>query len=333
MEALLLVKWIVILCTLVLRGTYGSLGARVNTEGSVSDPTKCVGMRNITTQTEWSKELCDHVIKKTNVVPGPACNYDQPEWEFTSDLLITGTARSGTFMIAKLSKDLGIELSDDNHPPEAGMIAWQLAVKGSRKHFHAEGRQFRFRNIIHLVRDPLKCIVSLRTELKYWKKGGASLMDDYVPGVTAKEIAGKTEDELLLFGLQVYVHWHQLIRKQPATVVQVENFCDAKNLEALLDYTCRKPPIEGIVALSEKCKVAYEKYKGTNTRIIEDHGKHCDTWMPCYSKKDRMDLTWKKLQEVDASLAKEAYRLAVEEFGYKYDAEATKIPNDWRGKL
>ncbi len=26
-------------------------------------------------------------------------------------------------------------------------------------------------------------------------------------------------------------------------------------------------------------------------------------------------------------------RTAVEEFGYKYDAEATKIPNDWRGKM
>lgn len=297
--------------------------------GLVSDPLECVGMRNSSALADWNTELCEHVIGKTNLVPGLACKYDQPEWEVTSNLLVTGTARSGSHMISKLSKDLGIELSDDNHSPQAGMIAWQLAVKGAKKHFHSLGMQFRFRNVIHLVRDPLKCIVSLRTELKYWQKGGASLSVDYVPGVTAKDIRGRTEEENLLFGLQVYVHWHQLIQKQPATIMQVENFCDEKNLDLLLDYTCRKPPAEGVASLSAKCKQAYEKYRGTNTRIIEDHGKHCDTWMPCYSTKDRADLTWKKLHEVDAALAKEAYKLAVDSFGYKYE-EAAEVPADWR---
>jgi hypothetical protein len=166
------------------------------------------GFRNSTDSLDWTPEMCRYVIDKTNVLPGPACNYTLRPHENISNILVTGTARSGTTMLSMLLKSLGYPFSDDNHAPtENGMMSWMLIVKGNPHHFHDAGRSYRFRNMIHLVRDPLKCIVSLRTEIKYWKKN--SFLLQYAPGVKVKELDAESEtgtySVLLFFLLSLFV--------------------------------------------------------------------------------------------------------------------------------
>ena len=196
------------------------------------------GFRNSTMSLEWTPEVCRYVIEKTNLLPGPACNYTLHSQETISNILVTGTARSGTTMISVLLKSLGYPFSDDNHAPtKNGMMSWMLIVKGSPQHFHDSGRSYRFRNMIHLVRDPLQCIVSLRTEIMYWKKSGFLLQ--YAPEVKVKELDEQSETDLLLFGLRVWVNWHALVdRAGVGTLVQVEKFCKRHNLATLLHYMC-----------------------------------------------------------------------------------------------
>ena len=107
-----------------------------------------------------------------------------------------------------MSELLKFPLSDDNHKPtKFGMVAWSLAYHAPARDFHSRGVRYRFKNIIHVVRDPLHTIRSLRTEFIYWKwRIGKALVHRWmVPRVAMDDFHLQnnefTEEDYLLFGM------------------------------------------------------------------------------------------------------------------------------------
>lgn len=78
----------------------------------------------------WTLSLCLLAHRETRKFPDPAClGYSEsyPELkpnpiENRRKILVTGTARSGTTMLAAISSVLGVELSNDAHPPTGNCL-------------------------------------------------------------------------------------------------------------------------------------------------------------------------------------------------------------------
>ena len=77
--------------------------------------------------------------------------------------LITGTGRSGTRFMCVLLRKVGLNFSHDNDvdcgkfPGELGAVSWYHAFRQHQPRFHGN---ISFNRILHLVRDPVKAILS-----------------------------------------------------------------------------------------------------------------------------------------------------------------------------
>jgi hypothetical protein len=96
----------------------------------------------------WSNESCEFVMSQTRFFPSKECGFDDrttKDLVAVPNILITGSARSGTTMIAKLISSLFFPFSNDaNSPTEYGMSSWRLAGPTSHD-------LYRFRHIFHQV--------------------------------------------------------------------------------------------------------------------------------------------------------------------------------------
>lgn len=106
----------------------------------------------------WSNESCDIIMSETRLFPPTVCGYDQDkvykDLAAVPRILITGSARSGTTMIAKLISSIFFPFSNDaNSPTEFGISSWRLA--GPTTH-----NLYRFRFIFHQVMIAPELILS-----------------------------------------------------------------------------------------------------------------------------------------------------------------------------
>jgi len=325
---------------------------------SISFPSCSSRLLNSTDGVKWTSEVCNWVLYETNLVPDWSCGQGLGREEIPADkfalssLLVTGTARSGTTFLKPMTYEFGFPLADDNGiihrekhstnyrsfhitgPSEYGMVSWRLAAKERNSHhFHNNiNNHYRFYNLIHLVRDPLDTIRSLRTELKFWQTSRRFSRElfNIAPKINAYSINGSREDHLLLFGLRYWVEWHTRIDKHSLgeAVVQVENICEENNLKYFFDFTRTYTP-ERLKNAIEKCSELNDKYHGTNSRevfqpedcteALKKAGKRC-----YYSSNGRPK--WQALLQIDPEYALQAYKLAIK-YGYMYDNEV--VPSEW----
>ena len=303
--------------------------------------------RNSSRVEAWSEKLCLQVLKETNYAIPESC-YDSgsdkkrlsktPADDYrTTNLLVTGIARSGTTFTSKISELLKFPLSDDNHQPtEFGMVAWKLATHVSPHDFHAGGAKYRFKNVIQVVRDPLHTIRSLRTEFGYWKWNvGKHLARRIVPKVAMNDFNLQSNNELkesdyVLFGMRLFVEWNGLIERTPlATTVRVEAICEPESLSLFFEYAdCaniekRKADMSSLVSA---CQAHEKELGGWNSRQVKGNEAKCAVkGSHCYSSDT--ELTWLKLASIDVAYARRAYEMA-RAYGYSYNASL--IPQEWQ---
>ncbi len=289
---------------------------------------------------DWNLTTCMRVLRRTNFLLPDSCkktSLDMMRDYRISNLLVTGVARSGTTFTSKMSQLLNFSLSNDNQKPtEFGMVAWKLATHVSPADFHSNGVRYKFRNIIHIVRDPLDTIRSLRTEFAYWKwhPQGRSLALKVVPRVVMddfqlqpnKEIK---EEDYILFGMRVWVEWNALIEQNPlATLIRVETICEPESLSLFFEFadcTNIQQRRADLLSLVRACEGHTKKYGNWNSRQIEGNEAKCEKkGSHCYSSVTK--LTWAKLTSIDAGYAKSAYRMATR-YGYVYNSSV--VPPEW----
>lgn len=140
-------------------------------------------------------------------------------------LLITGTGRSGTTFLTALLNELGLKLSHDSYgPDEDGGVSWLQAFNDDRcstpeynwrvgmdKRVHKVNYRYRFKNVFHLVREPLKMIES-RADAGFFgsPRNANQYYLDCVIDIGIRELREKVQPEELDFDFSLILalrHW------------------------------------------------------------------------------------------------------------------------------
>jgi hypothetical protein len=245
-----------------------------------------------------------HAILETRLLPPPNCSKTK---YLVKNLLITGSARSGTTMIAKLISALFFRISQDSKAPTpSGMVSWELATKPMLKCSDFWGSNIncatiRFRHVFHQVRNPLTAIRSMLTEYSHWQ-AHPEIIRTVIPQLNL------TQSPAYL-ALQVWVEWNSHLDKYPFIPIhRVEDL----NLFALMsragwNVKTTHPHVSGPVM-----KACYHMLKGHNKR----------------EQSNTSQFTWNLLFSIDPALAARAREMATR-YGYTYYANDTlKFPSE-----
>lgn len=77
-------------------------------------------------------------------------------------VLVTGTARSGTFYITKVLKECGLDVKHEFFGND-GASSWLMVPETEETPWGPGRKGVTFKHILHQVRDPLKCMSSVYT--------------------------------------------------------------------------------------------------------------------------------------------------------------------------
>ena len=132
------------------------------------------------------------------------------------EILIVGHPRSGTRYVAKLFQTCGIDVQHERMGRH-GISSWMFAVDSDRVPYTFDGsfpRQFSFRRVIHVVREPVNVIASSAyTEMCKWRT--VNFMSKYIV---------INSDVFIEPAVQAYLGWNKLIKAQrPDYILKVED--------------------------------------------------------------------------------------------------------------
>lgn len=237
-------------------------------------------------------------ILETRLMPPPSCSVKKYE---VKRLLITGSARSGTTMIAKLISALFFPISQDSRAPTInGMVSWELAAKPTRHCSSFWGRAIscegiRFNHVFHQVRNPLDAIRSMLTEYNHWQST-PTIVKSIIPTLDLK----RSKEYL---ALQVWVEWNSHLDKYPFIPVHRVEDVDLISLvtRAGWNVTRTHPHVSKSVVAA-----CYD--------ILQGHNKRNQT--------NTTRFTWSTLFDIDQELATRARAMATR-YGYIYHTNGT----------
>jgi hypothetical protein len=300
------------------------------------------------TDIKWTEEICQMAIQETRLIPPISClsTLERMEKEEFMNitgwikkrklnsipLLITGTPRSGTTMFAALSTSLGLQLSNDAHPPTSlGTVSWAYAgpthsyplycptdnlsnQSHTKKPLHQKRLpqkplpqkakipttiqnphpSYRFHHIFHQVRDPLSSIPSLTTVVPHWIRCKSQILQI----TPAMDYSASVEH----MALQIWVEWNRRLDRFPfIPVYRVEDF-NLLDLLKSIGYPSR---------ISERdYQCAYQKLQGHNSRATPSSKKQLFTWSNVFA--------------IDKTLGHAALEMAYN-YGYRYHRNSSLV--------
>mmetsp|Transcript_16744 Transcript_16744/g.25143 ORF Transcript_16744/g.25143 Transcript_16744/m.25143 type:complete len:425 (+) Transcript_16744:101-1375(+) len=251
----------------------------------------------------WTKRDCFLALNETHKLPPLSCGVN-PSSYILPRILITGSARSGTTMIAALISALFFPFSNDAHAhTNVGMVSWELAGPPQRRssdfwgHRGKDGNsRLRFSYVFHQVRNPLASLRSLLTEYPHWQKN-RRIIGSILPGLNFSDPPEK-------MALQVWVGWNSRLDKYRFIPVhRVEDFNVIDLLKSAgYDVSRTHPHIR-----DEDVMACYRALSGHNTR-----GNSANRF------------TWPYVMSIDKQLGQRAYEMALQ-YGYRYDKNSTLL--------
>ena len=291
---------------------------------------------------KWNSSLCLLSFYQTHLYPPQEClqylnsseinNLDNQL--YNKQILITGTARSGTTMIATLASSLGVPLSNDAHPAtEIGTASWSLAspphidpmcphqsssslsslssIQTTRTTIENDNeepdtwmnirKKYRFKYIFHQVRNPLASIPSLITEISHLKRCKNEMLQ-ILPNLN---LSPSTPEQI---ALQVWVEWNFRLDRFPfIPTYRVEDF-NLFDLLRSINYTT-------ITMTEDDFICAYYKFFGYNSRVSFPSSFPSSLPNPFIAAKQKF--TWKHLYQINQSLTIQAMDMAYN-YGYRY---------------
>jgi hypothetical protein len=251
---------------------------------------------------KWTKEDCS-LVQHTRMQPPRQCRRKRTaEYFQPRQLLITGSARSGTTMVANVITSLFFPFSNDVSPPtKQGMVSWELATPPTHNCciFWKQNNsfpQFRFAHIFHQVRNPLKAIPSLATEYKNWQRHPHAITQV----IPTFDIHDKPP---LYLALQVWVEWNTYLDK----------------FKFIPTYRVEDADVIGILTASG-FNIS-ESHPHVTRRVVDV----CfDLLMGFNTRGGSRQFGWRDVMAIDTSLGSRARQMA-KKYGYEYGSDDSLV--------
>lgn len=225
-------------------------------------------------------------------------------------VLVTGCGRSGTTYVSLLLRRCGLDVPHEHKMGIDGISSWLFAAESSEVPWGPSPCAYRFELVVHLVRDPLSSIPSIATF-------GRSAWD-YI----ARHAPIDPSAHLLVRSARYWLHWNELIERRASLRLRIEEMPGA-----LSGLTARLGAPFDVAAAQKMRRDLNTRRQG---RLFASFEERCLRlgFVPTLPKAmlSRLfhsyeDITWRDLRALDAPLALEIRRKALE-YGYRYGADA-----------
>jgi len=218
-------------------------------------------------------------------------------------VLITGVGRSGTGVLCKVFQAVGLRLSHDNHedcgpyPGSDGAVSWYDAFRYTKREYDT---------VLHLVRDPLKVILSRATTFGSNKYGLNSFLKQMIGAGKEKLTLADTNssDSVIAMSTKHWVRRNSFVEAHAEWRERTEDLA----LDPLVLWRFCMASYFG-----ERCpslvewKAAMQKILSTYTNSVEQRLGH---------ETNRLKYTWDEIAAISNSTA--AYVRIAKKMAFRY---------------
>jgi hypothetical protein len=207
--------------------------------------------------------------------------------------LIISNPRSGSSSITNYFKQIGYNIGHETIFND-GVCSWMMAVNDKYPWGNTKSKnEYKFDNVIHLLRNPFDTIPSLILENKYSENNKSYLFrKKHIKKILNQDLTPYESNDLELATL-TYIYWNQICSKNnPDYTIKIENLEDLdkfnnNNIDIHTVHknkTCNKHfYIEQTYKILKKPKITKEQYNNLSNDTLNKLKSFCDQYNYIYN--------------------------------------------------
>lgn len=271
-----------------------------------------------------SRDHCALIEQTTVHLPCCISSWPQPAAEFVYPLLITGTPRSGTVFLGNLLSSWGLKLSNDAHQPrKSGMVSWVHLYKDYYPALPWTVRPpvregFRFRHIVHQVRDPLASVTSIAFTEPIGSADYIKFISRHIPLTDTVTLFNKKDHRRydsvrIRRTLEFYVGWNEAILQLKVPRFRLEDFVQSNSTLIADLFVLAGLPAPSAAAIQIELRHQREHPAGMRSPMHQRKKERNKN-----QRNHRPPLEWEELCDVHVALTRRFLALS-QELGYYHD--------------